>query len=945
MVTYFIGENMDVKLKQIDKAIWMMEQHDTMKVPAYIFANDKLIGKMQKDRTLQQLKNVASLEGIINHASVMPDGHEGYGFPIGGVAAFDAEDGLVSPGGVGYDINCLPAGTKILTALGYSKPIESFESSFSFTVQTNGTVLMMGKSALSTGKEIKNAIHFMHKNYEGGIYSISTFSGSVRVTKDHPVITPEGKRLSSELTEGDTCLIYPFEGVEYEYFCEKENELAIYAKLLGYLTGDGTLTRSGNKIRAIFFGKKGDLEGIKKEITTLGFHSHLTERTRNHEINGKKFIATNCELHVYSKQFTEKLIELGAALGNKTKVSFRVPEWIRHAPVWIKRLYLAGFFGAELSSPSTSSKTGFYMPNVSMNKLASLENDARIFLLDISEMLKEAGIEVYKIAFVERIKNKVRLRLEIASDEENLEKLYSKIGYEYNEKRSIAGMSAVIYIRMKRAYRNKREEIRAKITELKSKGFHLRELQEKFSGRWANARFIERAYYGGRNARAPLSIPSFDEFYKNQLEIYEKFGALSDEIVQISKKSFSGKVYDFEVEDIHRFIADGIVVSNCGVRLLTTELTEAQVRPKIREVCDALFKNVPSGVGSEGRLKISHEELDVAVVEGIDWALEKGYGRKEDKERTEEYGRMAGADPTAVTPTAKKRGKTQFGTLGAGNHFLEIQVVDKIMNPEAAKAFGLYEGQITVMIHCGSRGYGHQVCTDSIPPLLDLARRSNLWLPDPELVYAPIKTPEAQRYMDSMRCAVNYAFVNRHIIAHWTRETFDQVFGKGTSEPMKLVYDVAHNIAKYEEHTVDNKRRKLIVHRKGATRAFPAGREELPPLYRSIGQPVLIPGSMGTSSYVLVGRPKGLDVSWGSTCHGAGRAMSRGDAIRSHDGRALTKELWEKNQIYIRATEPKVVAEEAPDAYKNVDDVVESVALAGISDIVAKLRPIGVVKG
>ena len=411
--------------------------------------------------------------------------------------------------------------------------------------------------------------------------------------------------------------------------------------------------------------------------------------------------------------------------------------------------------------------------------------------------------------------------------------------------------------------------------------------------------------------------------------------------------------YGFPIGGVAAFDAEDGLVSpggvgydiNCGVRLLTTNLTEAQVRPKIKELCDGLFKNIPSGVGSEGRIKISHEELDQAVVQGIDWALEKGYGRKEDKESTEEYGRIEGANPKAVTPTSKKRGKSQFGTLGAGNHFLEIQVVDKIMHPEAAKAFGLYEGQITVMIHCGSRGYGHQICTDTIPPLLDLARKNNFWLPDQELVYAPLKTKEAQTYMDSMRCAVNYAFVNRHIIAHWTRETFDQVFGKSTSDHMPLVYDVAHNIAKYEEHTVDNKRRKLIVHRKGATRAFPAGRIELPPKYRLIGQPVLIPGSMGTSSYVLVGKPKGLDVSWGSTCHGAGRAMSRGDAIRSNDGKALTKELWEKNQIYVRATEPKVVAEEAPSAYKNVDDVVDSVAQAGISDIVAKLRPIGVVKG
>ncbi|MEK6979705.1 MAG: RtcB family protein [Candidatus Micrarchaeota archaeon] len=411
--------------------------------------------------------------------------------------------------------------------------------------------------------------------------------------------------------------------------------------------------------------------------------------------------------------------------------------------------------------------------------------------------------------------------------------------------------------------------------------------------------------------------------------------------------------YGFPIGGVAAFDAETGVVSpggigydiNCGVRLLKTTLTESDVRPKIKEICDKLFINVPSGVGSEGRIRISHDELDDAVIRGVGWAIEKGYGTEEDKQHTEEYGCIPDANPKIVTPTAKKRGKSQFGTLGAGNHFLEIQVVDKILNPVAAKAFGLHEGQITVMIHCGSRGYGHQICTDNLGSMLGLAQKMNLWLPDKELVYAPLNTPEAKNYMDGMRCAVNFAFTNRHIIAHWTRETFGQVFGKSVGDNMPLLYDVAHNIAKFEEHNVDGKRRKLIVHRKGATRAFPAGREELPPVYRSIGQPVLIPGSMGTSSYILVGNQKGLDVSWGTTCHGAGRAMSRGDAIRKYIGANLTKDLWDNKSIYIRATEPKVVAEEAPDAYKNVDDVVESVASAGISDIVAKLRPIGVVKG
>ncbi len=1203
-----------VELKKINDATWLIEKHDFMKVPAYIYATERLINKIKEDRTLQQLKNVAGLQGVIKHAMVMPDGHEGYGFPIGGVAAFDAETGLVSPGGVGYDINCLLPNTRILSSFGYSKPIESFRDNFSFLVQTNGTVLMQGNVLLDVAGKNDVATNFMYKMHSGKIYSITTFAGTVSMTEDHSLITASGKRLPSQLNEGNETLVYPFNGIDYSFFNEKENELALYSKLLGYLFGNGTLYSSNNKLCVILYGKRSDLEMAKKDISQLGYNSHLLERTRNHCINNKQFTSTTAELHICSQDFAKKLIELGAQLGNKTSVPSRVPEWIKKAPLWIKRLFLAGYFGAEMSSPNTSSKTGFYLPVISINKIMAMETNCREFLLDLTEMLSEFGVQVYKIAFVKRARKKIRLRLEIDGKEENLEKLYGKIGFEYNKEKMIAGLSAVLYIRIKRKYREEREKISVRVKEYKQRGFTLKELQQRFVSKWANERFIERAYYEDRDVRVPIPIPSFKEFLKKQLEVYTAFGALISEIVEIKKEQYNGEVYDFTVSEAHKFVAEGNVVSNCGVRMLTTGLDEKTVRPKIRELCDALFKNVPSGVGSEGKIKISHEELDRAVVEGVDWALEKEYGRKEDKERCEEYGRIDGANPKSVTPTAKARGKSQFGTLGAGNHFLEIQLVEKIFNPEAAKAFGLHEGMITVMIHCGSRGYGHQICTDNINPLLELARRMNLWLPDKELVYAPLKTPQAQNYLDGMCCAVNYAFINRHIIAHWTRETFDQVFGKGTSNSMHLVYDVAHNIAKFEYHNVDGQKRKLIVHRKGATRAFPAGREELPQLYRSIGQPVIIPGSMGTASYVLVGNQKGLEVSWGTTCfaegtkiitdhgvfpikyvyesvkngveykvlsvdedsfkaewrkikavmkrsaaiiristsqknrkkadntldltpdhkmvildglklkgkeiakiveenemvcvvgripqckqleqknllsldeesvfnylaevvdsngcfnekkqsinifsgkndvtegiviaclrlgivpdisrnrencldihitervadilsrtkrvkgkvcplkynkkaqekirkilasdllmhkvkkvcdlskqdvynltveknhnyivlsshytpllvkncHGAGRVMSRGEAIGRYNGKTLAQELWNKNQIYVRATEPKVISEEAPGAYKNIDDVVDAVVKAGISDIVARLRPIGVVKG
>jgi tRNA-splicing ligase RtcB len=412
--------------------------------------------------------------------------------------------------------------------------------------------------------------------------------------------------------------------------------------------------------------------------------------------------------------------------------------------------------------------------------------------------------------------------------------------------------------------------------------------------------------------------------------------------------------YGFPIGGVAAFDGEEGIVSpggvgydiNCGVRLLTTPLSAGEVKPRIREICDSLFENVPSGVGSKSqKLRVSAEELGEVTSRGVEWAVEKGYGRKEDIERTEEYGKIPDADYSAVSDIARKRGKAQIGTLGAGNHFLEIQEVEKVFLPGVASKFGLNEGMAVVMIHTGSRGFGHQICSDHLKSVMRKANELRLPLPDPQLVYAPLETREAQEYLGAMRCAVNYAFVNRHAIMHWTRESFDSVFGEGTSEKMDLVYDVAHNIAKFEEHSIDGEKRGVIVHRKGATRAFPSGRPELPPIYRDVGQPVIIPGSMGTASYVLVGREKGLDLCFGSTCHGSGRTMSRHEAVRTHMGKDVAKGLWDSKGIYVRATDMRVVAEEAPDAYKNVDDVVQSVAEAGISDIVAKMRPLGVVKG
>lgn len=386
---------------------------------------------------------------------------------------------------------------------------------------------------------------------------------------------------------------------------------------------------------------------------------------------------------------------------------------------------------------------------------------------------------------------------------------------------------------------------------------------------------------------------------------------------------------------------------NCGVRLLTTNLTEEDIRPKLSDLTDTIFKNVPCGLGSRRKdFRVTTSQLDTVTAEGVPWMVEQGMGWKEDIEHCEEKGHMRSANPSKVSPTAKKRGTTQIGTLGSGNHFLEIQKVDKIYNSEVAKAFGISEvGQVTVMIHCGSRGYGHQVCSDYLRLMERAVHKYKISLPDRELACAPGNTKEAQDYFQAMSCAVNYAFANRQAITHWVRQSFKEVYKQPPETfGLQLVYDVAHNIAKIEEHKIDGQRRKVWIHRKGATRAFPPGNSDVPTDYRAVGQPVLIPGSMGSSSWLLVGAVKAMDVSFGSTAHGAGRMMSRSAAKRRFWGGDVKKAL-EKRGITVRAASAALLAEEADAAYKNVDKVVEVSDRLGIATRVARLLPMAVVKG
>jgi len=384
---------------------------------------------------------------------------------------------------------------------------------------------------------------------------------------------------------------------------------------------------------------------------------------------------------------------------------------------------------------------------------------------------------------------------------------------------------------------------------------------------------------------------------------------------------------------------------NCGVRLMKTNLTEEKVRPKLRELIAELFRQVPCGVGEGGKIKLSHEDYKSIIKKGVKWAIEKGWGMLEDLERIEDQGTFKGGDLDAVSKKAIERGKDQIGTLGSGNHFLEVDVVDQIFDPAIAEAFGLFKGQVCVLIHSGSRGYGHQICTDYIDVMLSYMRREGINLPDKQLACAHINSKEGKEYLAAFSTAVNYAWTNRQLIMHFTRLAFYDVFKGGPKDiGGELVYDVSHNIAKFEEHRVNGKTKTLCVHRKGATRALPKGHKLIPEIYRDVGQPVFIPGDMGRASFVLVGTEAALDETFGSSCHGAGRLLSRTKAIKRGEGRNLVSELEEKG-IIVMARGRKTLLEEMPEAYKEVEEVVDVVHNAGIARKVARLRPIGVIKG
>jgi len=797
------------------------------------------------------------------------------------------------------------------------------------------------------------------------LYNIKTMAGfELSSSADHPLLTREGMRETRELSEDEEVAIHPFNGVEYEEpekfeivsgnsfrdsikkelkkrdllpLTSQNERLTHLVRIFGYLLGDGTVYDK----YSVFYGEREDLESIKEGLRFLGYSGRIYEREREYCIKGNKFSRRETSLKVSARSLVELLWALSYPQGDKTEADIQIPQWISRSPKWMKRLFLASYFGAEMSKPKTMNGYNFYMPEVKLSRRKGKEADGREFLGKLQEMLEEFGVSS-TISKAEETEDKVIYRLLVKENPENLLRLWGTIGYEYNRRRRSLAMAAIVFLRLKQGVIQKREALREKIGNERGK-LATKDILRKYGG-IVNKRFIERSLYGHtQKARPPAEYIKFEEFVDESTEgeiVYDK-------IAEIQKTKHNDRVYDLTVKNKHHnFVANGFVVSNCGVRLLYTDLEKSDVEPKIQQLVETLFRNVPSGLGSKGKVRLTSPQLDEVLENGVRWAVENGFGWKEDLERLEAGGCLAGADASKVSSRAKERGLPQLGSLGSGNHFLEVQFVNKIFDPDVARTFGItHEGQVTVMIHTGSRGLGHQVCSDYLRTMERAAKQYKIELPDRELVNVPISSPEGQSYFSAMACAANYGFTNRQMILHWVRESFENIFGQDAEKlGLHLVYGLAHNIAKFEEHEVDGERKRVCVHRKGATRAFPPGHPEIPAKYREVGQPVLIPGDMGTASYVLVGTERGAEETFSSTAHGSGRHMSRTAARKRFWGGDVAKELKSRG-IYVRAAKGSVIAEEAPGAYKSVDAVAKVSHDAGIARMVARLVPMGVAKG
>lgn len=966
-------------LKKISENIWEIEKEGKMNVSGIIFASDVLMENIKKDsKTIEQVKNVAQLPGIVGKSIAMPDAHCGYGFPIGGVAAFDLEKGIISPGGVGYDINCLSKNTRILSNLGYWKNIEQINKE-----AKNEKLIILNKEKKSG--ENSDILLNMNKHSDK-IIKVKTKAGlEIFATKDHPFYTEKDMVKIGDIQSGTKILSYPFEGVKYEQ--PKSNllideskidnlPLSMTAKLqiknrlkslnllplhtnnekipyliriMGFVFGDGYLGLKNTK-QVSFYGSKEDLEMVKKDLEILGFKSHLYSRCRNFKMKTqyKEYEFSRVENSIYSSSssLAHLLFLLGVPSGNKAIQDYNIPSWLMEQPKWYKRLFLASLFGAELSSPRAMTGNPHNLNGLvfSMNKKEPLHGVT--FMNQISKLLEE--FEVKSILIKNRVDElngsiSTRIRLFIYPDSRNLVNLFSRINYDYNTKKRKLANAAILWLKEKQKIINMRNNTRSKAHAMVQSGFKKKEIIKELSNEYINERFIERSIYfdtsSNEGARIAFCFMNFNEFVDRSC--YGNDGFIWDTIESKEEIEYNDSVYDFTINNVnHNFIANSLVVSNCGVRLLASNIDKETFLAKRKEILNQLFRDIPSGVGKESEFSLENKELERVLNEGVKWAVENGYATRDDIQHIEDNGCIEGADASKVSQRAKARGRSQLGSLGSGNHFLEIQEIDTIYDGKIAKLFGINEkGQICIMIHSGSRGLGHQTASDYIMKMEKEYGFKNL--PDRELICAPIDSSLGKDYRGAMAAAANFAFVNRQLMTYQTRKVFQKFFPKSE---LNLVYDIAHNIAKFEEHEVEGKKMTLCVHRKGATRSFGPGRAEIPAIYRDVGCPIFIPGSMGTYSYVLIGTKKAEEISLASTAHGAGRVLSRSYAIKNLKMEDVEKELALYG-VMLKTGSKKGALEEAPEAYKDVNEVARVSHELGIGQLVARLRPMAVVKG
>jgi len=960
--TYEAGE---VTLRKVRDYVWEIPREGDMRVPARVLASEELLDQIADDKSLEQLQNSAHLPGVRKHAICMPDGHQGYGFPVGGVAGIDAEDGCISPGAVGYDINCLSGDSDVLLQDGRRRKIADLADRFE------------NESAVVAGEELTDSrIRLYTETGDQTVYEVESVTGeTVEATADHRFLTPDGMTELGELSVGDEIYVHPFEGVEDEEPEEfvvldesdfenestqlvrvlkerdvlplksTDSELVPLLRLVGFHTGDGSIGHGG---QTWFYGEPDDLQTIREDIRKVGFKpSKIYSRERDHDIDGKKFSRTEHSVRSTSKAFQRLLVKLGAPEGQKVESDFTTPAYLNRLTNWQRALYLSAFFGAEMSTPSAMADKNLYCPKISQNRTTENADAGRQFLEEIADYLAEFDIETNEVEAFDTDSNRDhemrRFRLGVKNNSQNLVRFFTTVGYRYNQEKRRKALLATQYLRTKERAIEKRERIAEQAVALADGGTAVSDIKTEFD---INDRFIERSVWSGRDGRPrpPADFPGFEEFCETT-DIRENLTVETtiDSISEVGPKT----VYDIGVEHgAHNFLANQFVVSNCGVRMMKTDLTYEEVRGREEELLDALFANVPSGLGGGGVVEGDIDTVEAILDRGMEWALEAGWAVEEDLAHCEDEGVRHDSDPAKVSQKAKDRGKNQIGSLGSGNHFLEVQRVTDTYLDDVADAYGLKEGQIVVLIHCGSRGLGHQVCTDYLRDIEKAHAGLLSRLPDKELAAAPAGSQLAEDYYDAMCASINFAWVNRQLIMHRTRQVFEKVFDDDwQSMGMDLLYDVAHNIAKKETHTVEGgEERELFVHRKGATRAFPAGHEEVPGAYLDVGQPIIIPGSMGAGSYVLRGGEESMDRTFGSTAHGAGRTMSRTQAKEDYWGGDVQDDL-EQEHIYVKAQSGATVAEEAPGVYKDVDEVVRVSDALGIGDKVARTFPVCNIKG